>query len=313
MNIFSFLNPIIVLSRLFGLTPVVPQPYKSVTGEKYELSKLWLSYSIIFVSIQVALEFTVVSDIRVKLQEAVLEKSFQFLTHGTFIFVFSVEVMGIYQAKKFVSSLNKLAPLTLLKVNSKHSTVTLKIVSYFIMCYIFILMALSFSMVERFTRITLNNDFLMWLSTLRFIVSILPYFQMIHVMFIIKHEFESLNSMIWPNLYRNFHKIDQDSIQANKSDKAGLFRKLSYLHQSFCDLAEEFNSIYSVQVTIILGLAFLQTTASLYVTTRSGSLSKTDHMTGAIQTGVLLFSAKVVALLWLCNGASAQVSLNCLA
>jgi 7tm Chemosensory receptor. len=313
MDVFQLLNPTLVLSRLFGLIPVVQQYRDSSNSKEYRLSKFWLVYSVMFICVQIVLEITMTWRVREELHEAVLITIFQALSRGSFIFVLGTRIVSMYYIRKLIHLLNKLSSLRLGKVNSKHGNTASKATACFIVCYTIAIIGFSYSLLGKFSVSKTTGLFFRILRTLRFLVTILPYLQLMHILIIVKYKFEALNLIIESlKLYPrgSFSMMSKSSIQmkchqANKPDNRGFIKKLSYLHHSLCDLAEGFNSIFSVQVTVLLGMVFVQVTVSMYICTRTGL----DTVV-AMYPGIVLFSAKTLALLWSCNSISSQVKRN---
>ena len=315
MDVLQLLNPIIVLSSLFGLTPVVQQICESSNIKEYRLSKFWLLYAAMFICVQIVLEITMIWSVHGELHEAVLITLFQALSRGSFIFVLIIKIVSMCHTRKLIHLLNKLTYLTVDKINSKHTYITNKTSVCFIVCNIIAIIGLSCSLLVKFSVSKSSNLIFIILCILRFMVSMLPYLQLMHILVVLKYKFEALNSTIEPLTLHPFasfsmttnHLIQTKCHQANKPDNTGFVKRLSYLHHSFCDLLQDFNSIYSVQVTFVLGMVFILTTVCLYITARSGT---GDHSTLAMHAGVLLFSLKILALIWLCNRIYFQVSSN---
>ena len=307
MDTLQLLDPIIVLSKLFGLTPVVQQFCESSNSKEYRFSKFWFVYAVTFISVQTVAEITVMEQAELKSQKAVLFKVFGFLTHGSFIFLLSTEIMSLYHAKKLAYSLNKLSSL----LKGKGGSFPCRMFSYFLFCYLVLITMFLLTLMETFSIFKSNNLLLSSLSAARFPFSILPYFQVIHILIILQYKFQTLNSIVSSINHYSVsicNKSTQTKIyQANKPDKKGLVKNVSYLHHSLCDLADGFNSIYSVQVTVLLGMVFVETTVCLYVTTLPVAVSGSSSML-AMHAGILLFFIKITSLLWLCNQTSRQVN-----
>ncbi|KAJ9583544.1 hypothetical protein L9F63_022107, partial [Diploptera punctata] len=305
MDQCDFLNPIIVISRLFGLATFTLVPNK-ITGTKVcKLSKFWLIYTIIFILIQIILQISVAFKTNFESNEVVLTKVGDYASEINLTSVVVIEIITFYNSKKLITVLNKMTLINLRNVTNENKESVMKCVSF--ASTTFIMLTILFSAIFLYYgskyQPSINISFSVLFIT-KFTSLVLPEIQCITFFTVLKYKFQLLNSNLisTKHLYKNFdHNVN----------KRKFTKLLSSIHCLLCDLAEELNCIHHAQITISISVDFIEFTMTLFTDFRMVLFHSMNESTiyqyGSV-VWVSLIALKLVVLLWVCGLVSFEVS-----
>ncbi|KAJ9583543.1 hypothetical protein L9F63_022106, partial [Diploptera punctata] len=254
MDLCDFLNPIIIISRLFGLATFTLVPNK-ITGTKvYKLSKFWIIYTIIFILFQIILQISVVYKTNYESKEVLLTKLDDYISQICLTSVVVIEIITLYNSNKLITVLNKLSLINLRNVTNKNRESVMKCVSF--SSAIFIILTILFSTLFLYngSQFHLSSNILFFVLVItKYTSLVLPEIQFINFFTALKVKFQLLNS----NLISTKHLNKNFDRNVNKRTFTKL---LSSIHCLLCDLAEELNCIHHAQITLSITLDFVQFT-----------------------------------------------------
>ncbi|KAJ9583542.1 hypothetical protein L9F63_022105, partial [Diploptera punctata] len=254
MDLCDFLNPILIISRLFGLATFTVVPNKIAGTKVYKLSKFWLIYTIIFILFQIILQISPVYKTNYESNEVVLTALDDYITQICLTLVVVIEIITLYNSNKLITVLNKLSLIHLQNVTNKNRESVTKFVSF--ASAIFIMLTILFSAIFLYYGSQFqptNNISFSVLFITKFTSLVLPEIQCINFFTALKVKFQLLNS----NLISTKHLNKNFDRNVNKRTFTKL---LSSIHCLLCDLAEELNCIHHAQITLSITLDFIQFT-----------------------------------------------------
>ncbi|KAJ9583545.1 hypothetical protein L9F63_022108 [Diploptera punctata] len=288
MDVHDFLNPIIITSRIFGLAHFTVICNKSSETVRYKFSKFWLIYTIIFTSLQDILQILIEWNARFITTEIVLTKTTQYIYYTTLI-ISNVNVMlSVYNSKKLVVVLNELSSIQFRNVHYKNKV---KIyICYIPVTFLFLMIICSVLTKGSHSMFASHADILNGLTSTRFALLILPYLQLLHILIILKEKFESLNSKVI----------------------SGRIILLKNAHNLLCELTEKVNGIYSVQITVVIALGFVQITTCSFTIIRFILFANIDTFAKfticGITVWITFFIIMFTILLCLCSAISFEAN-----
>ena len=314
METFDFLNAVLMASRLFGIAPFTHKL-------RYQLSRAWQLYSLVFVVTQVVAQVTIMSDIVLRPREVLLQKIYSVISETSFLLALSVQVGSLYHASKMVALLNKLSGTTILNLNHKHSNITDTIIVYFQIITLAAITILSYRCMDSFSIFQSTSHLVKMLSLLRCLVLVLPHSQLIRLLIILRVNFQSINSVMFS--HKVLEKLKREYFQSNslsvgesgssvvESGSSGVIKILSAYHHSLCELVTDLNHVYNVPVTILVTMVFGQLTVYFYTNARLlMSTNENDlkiNVIIALSIWVGFLAMNLTFLLWQCERISSQV------
>ncbi|KAJ9583539.1 hypothetical protein L9F63_022102, partial [Diploptera punctata] len=304
MDVCDFLNPTIIISRLFGLAPFTVVPHKITGTRGYKISKFWLIYSIILISFQILLQITVAYKTNYDQNEVVVTKSTEFVSQISLTIIVFIGIVTVYNSKKLTIALNKLSLISLRNSTDKNDPI-MKIISLCSASFLIFLMPFSTVFLSYSLGFQSNSNFFILLFITNFPSIILPEILSINICIVLKDKFKIINLNLDP--IKNSYKYYDHNM-----NKRQFIKLLSRFHCSLCELAEELNSVNDAQITLSVALDCIQFTNSLFTDLRvmvfNSMIKSKINQYSAITVWSSLFGVKITAFLWVCSLVCFEVS-----
>ncbi|KAJ9595215.1 hypothetical protein L9F63_013476, partial [Diploptera punctata] len=247
MNIYEYIYPIIFLSRLIGLTPFMFLQDLETDSKKCKLSNKWMIYSIIFILGAFASLFT-------------------------FICVIIIEILTLFYSTKVVLLINDLSELYSTFVNRQYTRKCRKYTSYSSLFVLTMFPVMIIIFMNNYVHFAHAQLFLTVAVVMDFLVILLPYFQFVHFLILLKDGFIMVNAKIESllnNLNKNSGKFSRHT-QSNVSNTdrsvylSVSIHTLSKVHNTLCEITENLSHLYFMNILATVGFIFIQTTFSVY-------------------------------------------------
>ena len=316
------------ISKFSGISPV--STVQQGSGPKvHKVSKLWLVYSACVMVLQVTVEVFLAYKQLNSREEFILAKA-TYVTYKMFAcFALCIQVASLCGSKRLAEILN-----ALLVVNSFHNGNELKSagVRNFSMVLIFLSVTMSLFVMNSVSKVHSRGLTFTLIATLRFTLTILPYFLLIHFVTVIRTKFEHLNSRLEPKNLRFSGEIKSThfptisfkthpvikskkkttsrsvavrsnnettsrsvAVRSNNETTSGSVVELSRNHHQLCELAEQLHVTFSAQITMALATGFLQFTMCSYIALRFVLVSAVNKLSAVFKTGITLQGSLVAS------------------
>ncbi|KAJ9595216.1 hypothetical protein L9F63_013477, partial [Diploptera punctata] len=333
MDLHDFINPVVFLSRLFGLTPLTLVRDKVTGNRNYKLSNIWLVYSISFIIIYNVSQIVALLNCHLLTKSYLLIKCFKFVCFSNLFYTNIIEVVTLFHTKKIVIIINELSFMksNFQKPKEKYYRISRKCTSYF---SILLICATIFVTITFFNNFSLffsyGNNFIGIVISIHFTLIMLPYFQFIHLVIVLKEKFELINSnlkctsnylsqtmTVIPGLIYSrlkYFKSPVFQLTPDRSDLSGdsMIKELRKIHYLLCEITEALNYVYSAQLLVITIISFSQITFCSYnflqIILQLGFKLFERFEVALLTVYIVLFSSKYTILSWLCCSTSFEVS-----
>ena len=313
MDLYGFLDPIMFVSRLFGLTPIIVVEDKNTGYRKYKLSNYWIIYSVSFISLFTVFQIVSICTCEVLTEEKVMRNSFEFVSLTNLIFSDTIAISSLFFSKDLVQIASKLSLInsnfcnTNLTVNSR---LLKKFISYFSVLIVVSLLFGTLIFLSNFSHFVYTNVFFSISISVDITLMILPYLQFILFITELKDNFRVINYNLSNVNSKSLGFINHSRNLPPKS--CSRVKLLSSAHNTLVEVARTLNRAYSVQLLVSMLISLIQLVFCSYTILRivvylGATVLRILEMS-ILMVWVALFLIKLTVLSWMCNQTTSEVS-----
>jgi hypothetical protein len=334
MDLYRIFKPVIYISRIFCLAPFAAVEVAGST--RYKFSTFWLLYSISGVCVSFILQIDILWFHLSYSAASVVNVISNVLLTATCVASIVSQVFCLCNGKNVIRILDRVSVLDKEHCGAQISYCRLyKVFIILIICSIISLLVPNILCYATLNTGSLYNFKVLYISTVVFICGIVLFLsdtQFFHFALLLKYRFSVLNYTIinfsFPSFYKTRlnHTICPTSIDRDMSPSTSAFsssitvlkstlRKVYRHHNALCDICESVNRTYCVQIlqSVMVTCIEVLFTAHFFSTefTRPDLLKYYSSKKMVMMSSfiwVLVFSAKTVLQVVVCNRASREVS-----